>query len=147
MEKIRPQTYATHRRWDPCFHFFALPVLLLVYPAWSIVHLYRHYPAPQSFVYLVFAFALAVAVVHSRLFALRVQDRLIVLEERLRWERALSPEKRALAAQLTDDQVIGARFASDEEVADLVAAACAEKLTRDQIKKRVKSWRPDYRRA
>jgi hypothetical protein len=147
MEKIRPQTYATHRRWDPCFHFFALPVLLLIYPAWSIVHLYRHYPAPQAFVYLVFAFALAVATVHARLFALRVQDRLIALEERLRIERTASPATRALAAELTDDQLIGLRFASDEEMAELIAAAGAEQLTRNQIKKRVKNWRPDYRRV
>ena len=146
MEKMKPQSYATHRRWEPLFHFFALPALLLMFPAWSIVHLYRHYPAPQSFVFLVFAFAIAVLAVYARVFALRVQDRLIALEERLRLEKTLSPEARA-AAQLTDDQLIGLRFASDEEVADLVAAACAEKLTREQIKKRVKSWRPDYRRA
>jgi hypothetical protein len=147
MEKMKPQTYATHRRWEPLFHFFALPVLLLIFPAWSIVHLYRHYPAPQSFVFLVFAFAIAVLAVYARVFALRVQDRLTALEERLRLERTLPPEARATAAQLTDGQLIGLRFASDEEVADLVAAACAEKLTREQIKKRVKSWRPDYRRA
>ena len=147
MEKIKPQTYPTHRRWEPLFHFFVLPVLLLIFPAWSIVHLYRHYPAPQSFVFLVFAFAIAVLAVYSRVFALRVQDRLIALEERLRLERTSSLETRALAAQLTDDQLLGLRFASDDEVADLVAAACAEKLTRNEIKKRVKSWRPDYRRA
>lgn len=146
MERIRPQTYATHRRWDPVFHFFVLPILMLLYPAWAIYHLTRH-PTPQSIVWLLFSLAVAVLAVRSRQFALRVQDRLIVLEERLRLERSQLPEARELGARLTDDQLIGLRFASDEEMVDLVRAACSESLTRDQIKKRVKSWRPDYRRA
>ena len=146
MERIRPQTYATHRRWDPIFHFFVLPILLLLYPAWAIYHLTRH-PTPQSIVWVLFSLAIAVLAVRSRQFALRVQDRLIALEERLRLERSQLPEARELGMQLTDDQLIGLRFASDEEMADLVRAACAEKLTRTEIKKRVKAWRPDYRRA
>jgi len=146
MEKIKPQSYATHRRWDPLFHFFALPVLALVYPLWAIVHLYRH-PTPQSVVWLLFALAVAVLTLRARIFPLRVQDRLIALEERLRIERTLPIGAREQAVQLTDDQLIGLRFASDEELADIVSTACAEKLTRTEIKKRVKSWRPDYRRA
>jgi hypothetical protein len=146
MERIRPQTYATHRRWDPIFHFFVLPILLLIYPAWAIYHLTRH-QTPQSIVWVLFSLAIAVLAVRSRQFALRVQDRLIVLEERLRLERSQLPEARELGAQLTDDQLIGLRFASDAEMAELVRAACSEKLTRREIKKRVKDWRPDYRRA
>jgi len=146
MERIRPQSYATHRRWDPVFHFFALPILLLLYPAWAIYHLYRH-PTPQSLVWLLFALAIAVVALRARMFPLRVQDRLIALEERLRLFRVLPPESRVLADELTDDQLIGLRFASDAEVAELAAAARAEKLSRKEIKKRVKAWRPDYRRA
>jgi len=146
MERIRPQTYATHRRWDPIFHFFVLPILLLIYPAWAIYHLTRH-QTPQSIVWVLFSLAIAVLAVRSRQFALRVQDRLIALEERLRLERSQLPEARELGAQLTDDQLIGLRFASDTELAEMVRAACSEKLTRGEIKKRVKEWRPDYRRA
>jgi hypothetical protein len=146
MEKIRPQVYASHRRFDPLYHFFAAPVLALVYPAWAIVHLYRH-PTPQSLVWLLFALAVAVLAWRARSFPLAVQDRLIALEERLRIDRVLSPEARAAAADLTDDQLIGLRFASDEELGPLAAAACAEKLSRAEIKKRIRSWRPDYRRA
>ncbi len=146
MEKLRPQTYASHRRFDPLYHGFAAPVLAVIYPVWAIIHLWRH-PTPQSVVWLLFALAVAVLAWRARSFPLAVQDRLIALEERLRLERLLSPEERTAAAELTDDQLIGLRFASDEELAGLVAAALAEKLSRREIKKRVKSWRPDYRRA
>jgi len=146
MEKIRPQDYASHRRFDPLYHGFAAPVLALVYPVWAIVHLWRH-PTPQSLVWLLFALAVAILAWRARSFPLAVQDRLIVLEERMRLERVLPPDARAAAAELTDDQLIGLRFASDEELAELAAAAVAEKLTRAEIKKRIRIWRPDHRRA
>ena len=142
----RPQTYASHRRFDPLYHFFAAPILAIVYPVWAIVHLWRH-PTPQSLVWLLFALAVAVLAWRARSFPLAVQDRLIALEERLRIERLLPPEARASAAALTDDQLIGLRFASDEELPELAAAAVAEKLNRGKIKKRVKNWRADHRRA
>lgn len=142
----RPQTYASHRRFDPLYHFFAAPILAIVYPVWAIVHLWRH-PTPQSLVWLLFALAVAVLAWRARSFPLAVQDRLIALEERLRIERLLPPEARASAAALTDDQLIGLRFAPDEELPELAAAAAAEKLNRGEIKKRVKNWRADHRRA
>ena len=142
----RPQTYASHRRFDPLYHFFAAPILAIVYPVWAIVHLWRH-PTPQSLVWLLFALAVAVLAWRARSFPLAVQDRLIALEERLRIERLLPPEARASAAALTDDQLIGLRFAPDEELPELAAAAVAEKLDRGEIKKRVKNWRADHRRA
>lgn len=142
----RPQTYASHRRFDPLYHFFAAPILAIVYPVWAIAHLWRH-PTPQSLVWLLFALAVAVLAWRARSFPLAVQDRLIALEERLRIERLLSPEARTSAAALTDDQLIGLRFASDEELPELAAAAAAEKLSRGEIKKRVRNWRPDNRRA
>lgn len=145
METIKPQTYATHRRVDPLFHFFALPILLLVYPVWAIVHLYRH-PTPQSLVWILFSLAIAVLALRARQFPLRVQDRLIALEERLRLER-MFPGRRADIDRLTDDQLIALRFASDAEVSDLMTAALAENLGRKEIKRRVKDWRPDHRRA
>ncbi len=146
MEKVRPQSYASHRRFDPLYHGFTAPVLMLVYPIWAIAHLWRH-PTPQSVVWLLFALAVAVLAWRARSFPLAVQDRLIVLEERARLERVLPAGARAAAAELTDDQLIGLRFASDGELPELVAAALAEKLSRKEIKKRVKVWRPDYRRA
>ncbi|MGH9442202.1 MAG: DUF6526 family protein [Thermoanaerobaculia bacterium] len=146
MSDPNPQTFANHTRWDPIFHFFALPVLLLLFPIYSIVHLVRH-PTPQSGVILVVAVALAVNTFRTRTYPLSVQDRLIALEERLRIEKLLSGAPKDYASRLTDDQLIGLRFASDDELAGLVSAAASEKLARREIKKRVQVWRADHRRA
>jgi hypothetical protein len=146
METPKPQSFSSHARWDPIFHFFALPVLVLLFPLYSIVHLVRH-PNHMSLILLVVALALAINAFRTRTYPLVVQDRLVALEERLRLEKVLGNPGRDFAGQLTDDQLIGLRFAADGELAELCAAAISEKLSRQDIKRRVKSWRPDFRRA
>lgn len=146
METPKPQSFSSHARWDPIFHFFALPVLVLLFPLYSIVHLVRH-PDHISVIQLVVALALAVNTFRTRTFPLTVQDRLIGLEERMRLEKVLGNSGREFGGQLTDDQLIGLRFAADPELAELCAAAISEKLSRRDIKRRVKSWKPDYRRV
>jgi hypothetical protein len=146
MSDPKSQSLSSHTRWDPIFHFFALPALLILFPIYSIIHLVRH-PTPQSVVVLVVAAALAVLVLRARTYPLAVQDRLIGLEERIRLERVLGAPGKDLGNQLSDDQLIGLRFASDGELAELAKACVAEKLPRKEVKKRVKTWRPDHRRA
>jgi len=146
METPKPQSFASHARWDPIFHFFSLPVLLLLFPLYSIVHLVRH-PDHMSVILLVVALALAVNTYRTRTYPLVIQDRVIALEERLRLEKLLSSPAKDLVNQLTDDQLIGLRFASDSELTEIVSAAVSEKLPRKEIKRRVKNWRADYRRA
>jgi len=146
MSDPAPQSFSHHARWDPIFHYFALPVLLILFPLYSVVHLVRH-PDHISLIVLVVALALAVNTFRTRTYPLSVQDRLIGLEERLRLEKVLGGPGREYAGQVSDDQLIGLRFASDAELSELVSAAIAEKLARKEIKKRVKNWRADHRRA
>ena len=146
MSDPKSQSLSRHTRWDPIFHFFALPVLMLLFPLYSIVHLVRH-PDHISVIVVVVALALAVNTFRTRTYPLAVQDRLIALEERLRIEKILGAAGKDLGSQLSDDQLIGLRFASDGELAELVRMTLAEKLPRKEVKKRVKSWRADHRRA
>jgi ferritin-like protein len=73
-----------------------------------------------------------------------VQDRVIRLEERLRLQ-ALAPEEwHSQIYRLTEDQLIGLRFAADDEVLELAKQALEHHLSRKQIKERIQNWRPDH---
>ena len=145
MAEKKPQTYANHTRWDPPFHFFALPVFLLLALA-GVVHFIWH-PGLHIGIMFVVAAALATAVVKSRLSALRVQDRVIRLEEQLRLASLLPEPLRSRIPELTPSQLVGLRFASDAELPGLVQRALSEKLSQADIKKSIQNWRPDYFRV
>src|ERR1700747_1390899 len=81
MPAVAPQSLATHRRFDPLFHFFALPVVGLSVIA-SIVHAVQR-PSWFSAWLVLLSIALVIVTLKARMYALRVQDRLIRLEERL----------------------------------------------------------------
>jgi hypothetical protein len=93
------------------------------------------------------AAALATAVVRFRMYSLRVQDRIIRLEERLRLATLLSEPLRSRIPELTVGQLVALRFASDAEVPALCERALAEKLSKGDIKKSIETWRPDYWRV
>ncbi len=80
----------------------------------------------------------------ARIYALSLQDRLIVTEEQLRYFMLTGNR---LATRLTKPQLIALRFASDEEYVELAERAVVEELSPDEIKKSVKSWRADYQRV
>jgi len=145
MAEKKPQTFANHTRWDPLFHFFALPVFLLLAITGMVHFIWR--PGLHSGLMFVVAAALATVVVKVRLYALRVQDRVIRLEERLRLASLLPEPLRSRIPELTVGQLVGLRFASDEEVAKLVERALSEKLSKADIKKAIQTWRPDYLRV
>ncbi len=141
----KPQSFAHHVRFDPIFHFFLAPVSLITVVL-MIVHVVR-FPGLMSAWALVLAIAFVIAVTKLRLYPLRVQDRVIRLEERLRLMSVLPEPLRARIGELSEDQLIGLRFASDAELPALVSRALSEKLNRTAIKKAVGNWRPDYWRV
>jgi hypothetical protein len=77
-----------------------------------------------------------------------VQDRLIRLEERLRYERTLPADMKPRIGEFTVEQLVSLRFASDAELPALARKVLDEKMTeRKAIKQMVKSWKPDFLRA
>jgi len=141
MSETKPQTYANHARLDPWYHFFLAPVFLITLIA-SIVHLVRH-PHLGGVWLVVLAFALFVLVFKVRTYSLKVQDRVIRLEERLRLATLLPEPLRARIHELDIRQLIALRFASDAEIPALVERTLNEKLTQKQIKQAIQNWRAD----
>jgi hypothetical protein len=140
------QTYATHRRWVPYFHFFALPILALNVLV-QIYYLYRHFSVWAVWG-LVVSFALLALPVAIRSMATTAQDRIIRLEETLRLQRCLPPDMRGRIGELTTGQLVGLRFCCDEEVPELTRAVFGGELKgREDIKRRIKNWRPDTLRV
>jgi Family of unknown function (DUF6526) len=150
-EKV-PQTFANHTRFDPAFHFFALPVLLLGLLL-ALVHFFAHISEGDfrdhfhAFLLIVLAIALLVLALKERAYALKVQDRVIRLEERLRLAMLLPEPLRVRIPELTEAQLVGLRFASDGEIPKLVERTLKEKLSRADIKKAIQNWRGDYWRV
>jgi len=150
MPNQTPQTYANHTRFDPIYHFFVIPVLAITFclTIWNLVQSLVQgslgFPAVWT---SLAALATLVAAFKIRLYALKVQDRVIRLEERLRLSLILSEPLRARIGELTEAQLIALRFASDPELPGLVEKAIAEKLSPAEIKKTIVAWRPDYFRV
>jgi hypothetical protein len=139
------QVFGTHRRFLPAWHFFAVPILGI-----NVVVVAMNFVRDPKLVTgwaLLVAIALLLGILLSRNMPLRAQDRIIRLEERLRLERVLPTDLRGRIGDLTADQLIALRFASDDEVPELTRRALGGELTtRADIKRAVQNWRPDHMR-
>jgi len=142
----RMQGFGNHKRFFPLYHFIAAPLLI----AYLLYALYALVRAPSlataaSVVLGVGAFCTLFA---SRLMVLAVQNRLIRLEMRLRFDRlfgaAASDNFDALALR----QIIALRFASDAELPGLVQRVRSKELaTPTAVKQAIRDWQPDFLRA
>jgi Family of unknown function (DUF6526) len=141
-----PQSFANHTRWQPPIHYFVVPVMLLNF-LYSIYLFYRT-PAISSGWWIVMSLALIVLVVFVRLNPLKAQDRIIRLEEQLRYQRVLSSSLLERTGALTLGQIIALRFAADDELEELVAAVLAGRFVKNsEIKRAIKDWRADNLRV
>ncbi|MGD0832196.1 MAG: DUF6526 family protein [Terracidiphilus sp.] len=144
MSESSQQNFKNHGRIDPLVHFVLLPVLLanLIF---AIFHLIRHWnqaPIASSWI-LVLSVVAFIPAFKLRTYPLKVQDRVIRLEERIRLQALAPAEWHTQLYRLTEDQLIGLRFAADEEVVGLAKQALEHKLNRKQIKERIQNWRAD----
>lgn len=140
------QNFHNHARYFPLFHFVIFPALALNL-IWQGVMLYLH-PSWNQAVFIVLSVVFILMILAARLQSLRVQDRVIRLEERIRYSDLLPAELVKSAGSLSIWQIIALRFASDEELPDLVRRTLdGEFATAKDIKTAIKNWRADFLRA
>lgn len=141
------QSFANHAQYTPLYHFFASP-LAAVFLVWSLARFFA-IPGADTGYLLVGALALFGVTAVGRLSPLRVQDRLIRLEEQLRYARVLTPELATRAeAAFSPRHYIALRFASDAELPTLVEQVITNPAMKGkEIKQQIKVWRGDYFRA
>jgi hypothetical protein len=144
---MNEQNFANHTKFVPAYHFFAVPVFVANF-VWSLFRLRALGFSFAGVFGVLLAAALVALVFAARVFALAVQDRVVRLEERLRYAQVLPAELLARTAELTTAQIVALRFASDAELPMLARKVLDEKLVeRKAIKQLIKNWRPDYLRA
>jgi hypothetical protein len=143
------QSYQNHRQFVPAFHFLTFGILCLNL-VWAFWRLFQGagLPLPDRIWAVAMAVALLLLAWYTRTFPLKVQDRVIRLEERLRLAQLLPPDLAARIPELSTGQLVALRFASDEEIPELTRTILDEKIRgREEIKKRIRHWRPDRLRA
>jgi hypothetical protein len=145
MSETKAQSYANYKRRHIPFHFFVIPVLI-TNAILALVYLVRH-PGLAAAWMVILSIALLVLAFLTRINPLKVQDRLIRMEERLRLAALLSEPLRSRIADLTEHQLVALRFASDAEIPQLVEETLSGNLSSKEIKKKIQNWRPDYLRV
>ena len=140
------QNYQNHIRYFPLFHFVLAPLLVLNL-IWQIVRLYQE-PSWDRAEFILLSVTFVLITLSARMQALKAQDRVIRLEESLRYHQVLSPDLAFQAEQLPTGNKVALRFASDEELPGLVEKAInGEFANGKEIKLAVKDWRGDYLRV
>ena len=145
MANEKEQKYANHVRTDLMFHQILFPIaaLSVLLAVWILI---KNFSLPSVEIFLL-AVAILLAALRLRAYATKLQDRIVRLEERLRLAALLPEPLRSRVSELSEDQLIGLRFASDAELPALAQRALSDKMSKDDIKKAVVNWRPDYFRV
>jgi hypothetical protein len=141
----KPQSFQNHARLHPIFHLVLIPILFInVIIAAVLLVRFPGWPTAWA---TVMAFALFLLALLVRMNPVKVQDRVIRLEERLRLTALLPDPLRARISELSERQLIALRFAPDDEIPALVQKTLNENLAGKQIKQAINNWRPDHWRV
>ncbi len=146
MAQSQPQNFENHARLVPAYHIVAFGILG-IFLIWSLVRLIQNFSVDAGIFFLL-AIAQLILFFCMRVFALKAQDRVIRLEERLRMEKLLSADLQSRIQEFSPDQLIALRFASDGELPDLARKVLSENITdRKAIKKLIREWKADHFRV
>ena len=145
MAEKTAQTYDSHTKIVPLYHYVAGPIFL-VNLIWALYRVIGNLSL-DALLSVVVALALVMLFFFARVFALGAQDRVIRLEEHLRLHRVLPNDLKAGIGNFTIDQLVALRFASDDELPGLVRQILEEDIgDRKTIKQMITNWRADHQR-
>jgi len=140
------QNFSNHAQFTPAYHYFTAP-LSMVFLIWSVKRAIST-PNADTMYMLVGALCITGLATVARISPLRVQDRVIRLEERLRLARVLPADLQPRIEELAPRHLVALRFAGDSEVTELVRQVLANPaMTQKEIKQQIKQWKPDFFRA
>lgn len=140
------QSFSNHTRWHTPFHFVLFPILFIHFA----LCVWRIYKAPtfEHAEQLLLSFGLLVMLLLTRVNPLKAQDRVIRLEEQLRYQHLLPADLAARASALPVRFIVAMRFASDAELPELAQHAVDGGFDKPKdLKEAVKNWRGDYHRV
>lgn len=144
-EKV--QSYQNHAQVVPMYHYVTLGILQLTFIG-ACVNLYQSWGDHARFysasLLVTLTFGTILTAIFARSFALKAQDRAIRAEEQLRHYVLTG---KLLDPRLTMRQIIGLRFASNEELVTLAQRAADQNMSAKDIKQAVKNWRADSYRV
>jgi hypothetical protein len=145
---MKLQNYNNHARYYP-FHHFVITPLTLILLGWTVSK--SDYStaenSSESLYQLLIALILVLLPLLARLYALKLQNRMILNEMRIRYFHLTGHSFSEKENQLKLGQIIALRFASDSELPDLMQKAIDKGLSPKEIKKQIKNWKGDYRRV
>jgi hypothetical protein len=141
------QNFKNHARFVPFYHIVS-PLLLLATTIGAVRNLIQSFDDEHRLynasLILVITVMLWIFWWFIRAFPIKAQDRIILLEERLRYQQLTG---KPLNAALKPSQIIALRFASDAELVTLAEKAAAGNLSQKQIKENIRAWRADHYRV
>lgn len=144
---MEAQNFKNHAKFVPLYHFIT-PTVILAIIIGSGVNLYdackNETGLYSASLISLLSIVLLVIWFYVRAFALKAQDRAIRAEENFRHYVATG---KPFDSRLTTRQIIGLRFAGDDEFVALAKRAVDENLTEKQIKMAIQNWKADNYRA
>ncbi|GAB3219033.1 hypothetical protein J0A67_03915 [Algoriphagus aestuariicola] len=145
---MKTQNYQNHARIYP-FHHLIITPLTLIFLGWTVYRLnFSTAEAIWDSVYVMLgAVILAMLPLLARIYALKTQNRIILMEMRLRYFHLTGEPFYPKEKLLRMGQIIALRFAGDEELLPLIEKTIKEKLSPKDIKQRIQDWQGDYRRV
>ena len=141
------QNFKNHSRYNPLHHFVLTPISLTIF-VWTIINFFKDQNTTSQKVYfLLISIAILLVSMVGRIYATKNQDRIIRLEMRQRYFEMTGKSFPEKENQLRLGQIIALRFASDEELLNLMEKAIAEKLKSKEIKQAIRNWQADTNRV